>query len=146
MAAMQCVEKGLVALDDDISKYLPEWKEPMILTGFNEENGRKPILERARSSITLRQILLFLFVDSFTLKLSRHLLSHTSGITGLEDEHIMEYYNSLGNSRGSLIMRYFRSDDPEVKAKALGEIRGSMDILVRLIPSNHVHIEANLYS
>ena len=54
MAAMQCVEKGLVALDEEISKYLPEWKDPLILTGFDKENEGKPILERANQPITLR--------------------------------------------------------------------------------------------
>lgn len=54
MAAMQCVERGLVNLDDDITTHLPEWKDTMMLTGFDEENGDKPILEKALNKITLR--------------------------------------------------------------------------------------------
>jgi hypothetical protein len=60
----------------------------------------------------------------------RHLLSHTSGITGLESERIMEYYGAIGDDRATLIPRYFMSDDPEVKANALGGIREIMGCLV----------------
>lgn len=52
VAAMQCVERGLVGLDDDIVKYLPEWKTPVILKGIDVEG--KPILENAKNKITLR--------------------------------------------------------------------------------------------
>jgi CubicO group peptidase (beta-lactamase class C family) len=37
VAVMQCVEKGLFTLDEDISRILPEWKSPDILTGFEEK-------------------------------------------------------------------------------------------------------------
>ena len=42
----------------------------------------------------------------------------------------MQYYNAIGNSKGTIIMRYFMSDDPEVKAKALSEVREIMGTLV----------------
>jgi hypothetical protein len=51
---MQCVERGLVNLDDDVSVHLPEWKDPMILTGFDENDGKKPILVKSKTPITLR--------------------------------------------------------------------------------------------
>jgi hypothetical protein len=54
VAAMQCVERGLVNLDDDITDHLPEWKHAMILTGFDEKNDGKPILTEAVNPITLR--------------------------------------------------------------------------------------------
>ena len=60
----------------------------------------------------------------------RHLLSHTSGITGIENEEIMEYYNALGNKKGTLIMRYFMSEDLEIRAEALGEVREVMGSVV----------------
>ena len=55
VAAMQCVERGLVNLDDDITDHLPEWKHAVILTGFDEKNGGEPILIEAVNPITLRQ-------------------------------------------------------------------------------------------
>ena len=56
VAALQCVEKSLFTLDEDISRVLPEWESPDILTGFNEATA-KPILRKATKSITLRQLL-----------------------------------------------------------------------------------------
>lgn len=42
----------------------------------------------------------------------------------------MKYYTVLGDSRGTVLMRYFKNNDPEVKAKALEEIREAMSSLV----------------
>jgi len=55
VAAMQCVEKGLLNLDDDITEILPEFKDREILTGFDEET-QKPILVKRRKKITLRSV------------------------------------------------------------------------------------------
>lgn len=38
VAAMQCVERGLLSLDGDICEVLPEFKGVQILTGFDEES------------------------------------------------------------------------------------------------------------
>jgi CubicO group peptidase (beta-lactamase class C family) len=54
VAVMQCVEKRLFTLDEDISRILPEWKSPDILTGF-EKTG-EPILRKATKIITARQL------------------------------------------------------------------------------------------
>jgi CubicO group peptidase (beta-lactamase class C family) len=51
---MQCVERGLVNLDDDMTNHLPEWKDAMILTGFDENDGGKPVLAKPINAITLR--------------------------------------------------------------------------------------------
>ena len=56
VAAMQCVEKGLFTLDDDISRILPDWKSPDILTGLDEKTGA-PLLRKSTRTITLRQLL-----------------------------------------------------------------------------------------
>ncbi|RFU25797.1 hypothetical protein B7463_g10540, partial [Scytalidium lignicola] len=56
IAVMQCVEKGLLNLDDDISTVLNEWKEPQILVGFDDATG-EPILEKAKERITLKMLL-----------------------------------------------------------------------------------------
>lgn len=53
---MQCVEKGLLDLDADISTILPEWKDPKILIGFSEQN--EPQFRPAKRPLTLRYIIL----------------------------------------------------------------------------------------
>jgi len=55
VAALQCVEKGLLSLDGDVSGILPEWKSPDILTGFDAEG--EPMLKKATKKITLRLLL-----------------------------------------------------------------------------------------
>ncbi|GME48837.1 hypothetical protein GTA08_BOTSDO02640 [Neofusicoccum parvum] len=82
IVALQCVDKGLLNLDDDISGILPEWKDPKILVGF-EEDGQ-PILKPAESFITLR-----------------HLLTHTAGMA-YRDTHplIQEYDERRGRPEG----------------------------------------------
>ncbi|KAF4624283.1 hypothetical protein G7Y89_g13890 [Cudoniella acicularis] len=60
VAVMQCVEKGLLKLEDDITGILPEFKDVKILTGFDESNN------------------VFLLE---TNQLSRHLLTHLSGLS-----------------------------------------------------------------
>lgn len=59
VAAMQCVERGLIGLDDDISNLLQEWKDAQILDGFDD--SRKPILRKAKNKITLRHVQIYLF-------------------------------------------------------------------------------------
>ena len=66
----------------------------------------------------------------------RKLLSHTSGIVSLESEDLGRYYRSLGDERGTLMQRYFFTDDPVVKAKALEEVRVVMGTLVRLFATH----------
>ena len=61
VAALQLVERGLVALDDPVGDLLPELADPQVLTGFDVAG--EPITRPARSKITLR-----------------HLLTHTSGL------------------------------------------------------------------
>jgi CubicO group peptidase (beta-lactamase class C family) len=53
IAAMQCVEKGLLSLDGDVTDVLPELKGREILMGF-EEGSQKPILVENTKKITLR--------------------------------------------------------------------------------------------
>ncbi|THV08209.1 beta-lactamase [Dendrothele bispora CBS 962.96] len=55
VAALQLVERGLVDLDEDITRVLHEWKEPKILVGFDEAG--QPITRVAKNKITLRQLL-----------------------------------------------------------------------------------------
>jgi CubicO group peptidase (beta-lactamase class C family) len=60
-AAMQLVEQGKLALDNEIANVLPELAAPQVLEGF--DSSGQPRLRPAKRSITLR-----------------HLLTHTSGL------------------------------------------------------------------
>lgn len=55
ISVLQGVERGLLNLDDDISVVLPEWKDPQIITGFDEAG--KAQLTPAKEKITLRRLL-----------------------------------------------------------------------------------------
>lgn len=61
-AVMMLWEEGRFGLDDPISKYIPEFKNPQVLKDFNEADTTWTT-EPAKSEITIR-----------------HLLSHTSGL------------------------------------------------------------------
>jgi CubicO group peptidase (beta-lactamase class C family) len=56
ISVIQCVEKGLLNLEDDISSILPEWKTRNVLVDFEEATG-KPILREAKDKITIRMLL-----------------------------------------------------------------------------------------
>ena len=53
IAALQCVEKGLLNLDDDVVHLLPEVGSFGIITGFNESTG-DPITIPKTNPVTLR--------------------------------------------------------------------------------------------
>jgi CubicO group peptidase (beta-lactamase class C family) len=82
VAAMQCVERGQLKLDDDISTVLPELKELEILTGFEQgpDGKDKPILVKNTKPITLRCV----FDDEIWTGnadfVYRQLLTHSSGL------------------------------------------------------------------
>ena len=56
VAVMQCVEKGLIQLADPIAPLLPEFADPDVLYGFDEETGA-PQFKKAKNKITMRQLL-----------------------------------------------------------------------------------------
>lgn len=56
VATMQCVEKGLLKLDEDVTSILPELKGREILEGFEKGTGR-PILKPNTKPITLRWVI-----------------------------------------------------------------------------------------
>jgi CubicO group peptidase (beta-lactamase class C family) len=60
VAAMQCVERGQLALDQPAGEIMPDLADPQVLEGFGADG--KPQLRPARRKITLR-----------------HLLTHTAG-------------------------------------------------------------------
>lgn len=71
IAGIQCVERGQIDLDDDVSNVLTELKDAEILVGFEEETG-KPILKKAANKITLRWV----FLVSATIFSQQSLMAH----------------------------------------------------------------------
>ncbi|KAL8980029.1 MAG: hypothetical protein Q9205_004785 [Flavoplaca limonia] len=62
IAAMKCVEQGLLSLDGDLSSIAPDLTAKQVITGFSD-HGETPLLEPAKQPITLEM-----------------LLTHTSGV------------------------------------------------------------------
>ncbi|KAG4439128.1 hypothetical protein IFR05_005415 [Cadophora sp. M221] len=87
IAALQCVERGLLKLDEDITGILPEFKGVQILTGFeDDENGNdKPVLVENTQAITLG-----------------HLLTHSSGLTCDIFNPVMARYRKWQNKATEL--------------------------------------------
>jgi CubicO group peptidase (beta-lactamase class C family) len=54
IAAMQCVERGQITLDEAVSHVLPELKNLDILTGFTEAG--EPMYKKSTRAITLRSV------------------------------------------------------------------------------------------
>ncbi|PVH77952.1 beta-lactamase/transpeptidase-like protein [Cadophora sp. DSE1049] len=87
ITAMQCVERGLLKLDEDVTDILPELKGLKILTGFEEDgNGNDtPVLVENTKAITLR-----------------HLLTHSSGLTYDFFSPVMARYRKWQNKTPDL--------------------------------------------
>lgn len=56
VAALQCVERGLLTLEDDPSQILPNWNTPDVLVGFDETTDQ-PLFKKPDNPITLRMLL-----------------------------------------------------------------------------------------
>lgn len=54
IAALQCVERGLVALDEDTGEVLGELAGQKILSGFEDGDGGQPVLVERKEAVTLR--------------------------------------------------------------------------------------------
>ena len=62
VAIMMLVDEGKLTLDDDVAKYLPKYKNPLVISKFNETDATYET-RQAKRPITIR-----------------HLLTHTSGL------------------------------------------------------------------
>ncbi len=81
VAAMILVERGLLSLDDELSKWIPSFKEMQVCVGGTVE---EPLTELAQTPITIK-----------------HLLTHTSGIT----------YGFFGTTVPDMILRKHSGED-----------------------------------
>jgi methyl acetate hydrolase len=61
VAIMMLADEGKLTLDDDVAKYLPKWKDPLVVSKVNDDGSFET--RPAKRAITIR-----------------HLLTHTSGI------------------------------------------------------------------
>ena len=84
IAAMMLYEEGKFNLDDPVSKYIPEFKNPVILKTFNEKDSSYTS-EPAKREITIRQ-----------------LFTHTSGIgyAGIGTKEMKAIYAKAGVPSG----------------------------------------------
>jgi CubicO group peptidase (beta-lactamase class C family) len=89
VACLQCVERGLLDLEDDISTILPDWNQRFILLGFDATG--QPKLEKAVGKLTLRM-----------------LLSHQSGfgypLENSELQKFIEYERLNGRCQSELVV------------------------------------------
>lgn len=84
-AVMILYEEGRFLLNDPVSKYIPEFKNPKVLINEPSTDGKPYTIIPAKREITIR-----------------HLLNHTSGISYLFDgrEYIADIYKEAGISDG----------------------------------------------
>jgi CubicO group peptidase (beta-lactamase class C family) len=85
VAVMMLYEEGRFLLNDPVSKYLPEFKDMMVLNPDRSTNGqaRADSLVPAKRPITIR-----------------HLLTHTSGLTYHWNDKLGELYKKAGIAHG----------------------------------------------
>ncbi|KAJ6445725.1 transesterase (LovD) [Purpureocillium lavendulum] len=57
IAALQCVEDGLLTLKGDVSELAPELGSKRVLKGFADDDDKTPLLEAAKRPITLEMLL-----------------------------------------------------------------------------------------
>lgn len=107
LAVMMLYEEGKFLLDEPISKYIPEFKSPVVLVSFNEKDSSYTT-ESAKSEITIRQ-----------------LLSHTSGID----------YAAIGSKEMKAIC--FKAGVPSGIGTSTGVLADKMKILARLPLRHH---------
>ncbi|KAF3798761.1 Acyltransferase LovD [Colletotrichum gloeosporioides] len=77
--ALQCVERGLIDLDETVERYLPDLTSMKVLAGFDAEG--KPIMRDRNGIITLR-----------------HMLTDTSGISHVPISPLLREYCAKGYS------------------------------------------------
>ncbi|KAK1149048.1 hypothetical protein N8T08_007725 [Aspergillus melleus] len=125
IAALQCVDKGLLELDVPIDQVLPEWENPKVLRGVDVDS--QPILEDARRQITLRQLLTHTSGMAYALEyVSPDLVERVNGIR-LGEYMQRHIFQPLGirdmafdlekrhDMRDRKVQCYERSDDGELK-------------------------------
>lgn len=107
LAAMMLFEEGKFLLDEPVSKYIPEFKNPRVLVNFNEKDSSY-FTEPAKSEPTIRQLLI-----------------HTSGID----------YAGIGSKEGKAI--FAKAGVPSGIGNHQGLLADKMKILAKLPLKHH---------
>lgn len=107
LAVMMLFEEGKFLLDEPVSKYIPEFKNPRVLVNFNEKDSSY-FTEPAKSEPTIRQ-----------------LLTHTSGID----------YAGIGNKELKAI--FAKAGVPSGIGNHTGLLADKMKILAKLPLKHH---------
>ncbi|KMU88573.1 LOW QUALITY PROTEIN: transesterase [Coccidioides immitis H538.4] len=105
IAALQCVERSLIQLDDDVAQILPDLAALEILEGYNSDT-REWILRKRKNAINLRSVEVLKYLDNKTISsnnlhvLYSHLLTHSSGLIyeGLSPLH-RQYNKAMGRPK-----------------------------------------------
>jgi CubicO group peptidase (beta-lactamase class C family) len=56
ISVLQCVKRGLLDFDAAVSTILAEWKDAILLKGFEDGTG-KPVVKKAKNKMILRSLL-----------------------------------------------------------------------------------------
>ena len=107
LAVMMLFEEGKFLLDEPVSKYIPEFKNPRVLVNFNEKDSSY-FTEPAKSEPTIRQ-----------------LLTHTSGVD----------YAGIGNKEFKAI--FAKAGVPSGIGNHQGLLADKMKILAKLPLKHH---------
>jgi CubicO group peptidase (beta-lactamase class C family) len=107
LAVMMCFEEGKFLLDEPVSKYIPEFKNPRVLVNFDEKDSSY-FTEPAKSEPTIRQ-----------------LLTHTAGVD----------YAGIGNKEFKAI--FAKAGVPSGIGNHEGLLADKMKILARLPLKHH---------
>lgn len=92
--ALQCVERGLISLDEPINKFLPELAEQPVLT--TETAGAAPSFDAEEATTAPAKITFQLNPAKNKITL-RHLLTHTSGVSyDVMDPRLQAWRESRG--------------------------------------------------
>ncbi|KAL3460952.1 beta-lactamase/transpeptidase-like protein [Aspergillus heterothallicus] len=96
LAALQCVEDGLLSLTADLSPHAPDLASKQVLTGFDTETG-EPLLEDAATPITLEMLLShssglsYHFIDRKIGRWREEFAPGRDGARGLNVEELFDY-------------------------------------------------------
>lgn len=100
--ALQCVDRGLLTLDESVERFLPDLTSMKVLAGFDAEG--KPIMRERNGIITLRFVL-NVSCDDYDRRLTklssshRHMLTDTSGLSHVPINPLLQQYVAKGYSK-----------------------------------------------
>jgi CubicO group peptidase (beta-lactamase class C family) len=100
--ALQCVDRGLLSLDEDVERFLPDLTSMKVLAGFDGEG--KPIMRERNGIITLRLAPDTSYDNAETQSPNlsfdrRHMLTDTSGLSHVPINPLLQQYVAKGYAK-----------------------------------------------